>query len=137
MANNDNKRIENIKRWKLAIIDGVEKLHSLGAIHRDLHWNNILVLVSGPLVTGICDLQSHDAIGHCAAFEVDDHNENKFSFASDVFALGTLLWQCCFFTDNNPLNRYVPLDNPPPPPSVIYFWPAQTRNQRAVLRSQS
>ena len=112
MANNDNKRIENIKRWMLEIIDGVEELHSFGIIHRDLHWNNILVPESCPLI--ICDLQSHDAIGHCAAFEVDDHNENKFSFASDVFALGSLLWQCCFF--NNPLNRHVLLDNPPPPP---------------------
>ncbi len=38
----------------------------------------------------------------------------SFSSASDVFALGALLWECCFY--NNPLNRAVLLDNPPPPP---------------------
>lgn len=44
----------------LEIIDGVEELHSFGIIHRDLHWNNILVPESGPLI--ICDLQSQEVI---------------------------------------------------------------------------
>jgi serine/threonine protein kinase len=50
--NTDQGRIQNIKRWMLDIIDGVAYLHSLGIVHRDLTWRNILE--SDPLV--ICDL---------------------------------------------------------------------------------
>ena len=109
-SNKDQGRIENIRRWMLDIIDGVAYLHSLGIIHRDLTWRNILE--SEPLV--ICDLQCLNATGHSRAFEIDDQDYSKFSFASDVFALGTLLWECCFY--NNPKSRHVLLDNPPPPP---------------------
>ncbi|KAF8878992.1 kinase-like domain-containing protein [Gymnopilus junonius] len=94
----------------LDVIDGVTYLHSLGIVHRDLVMRNILD--SNPLV--ICDLQSHHATSHCHPVEIDDGDYSKFSFASDVFALGALLWECCFY--NNPLNRAVLLDNPPPPP---------------------
>lgn len=109
-SNKDKGRIENIRRWMLDIIDGVAYLHSLRIIHRDLTWRNILE--SEPLV--ICDLQCLNVTGHCRAFEIDDQDYSKFSFASDVFALGTLLWECCFY--NNPKSRHVLLDNPPPPP---------------------
>jgi serine/threonine protein kinase len=93
----------------LDIIDGVAYLHSLGIVHRDLTWRNILE--SDPLV--ICDLQCHNATGHCRAFELDNCDYSKFSFASDVFAFGALLWECSFY--NNPHSRDVLLDNPPPP----------------------
>ena len=112
MFNSDKgrTRIQNIKRWMLDVIDGVAYLHSLGIVHRDLTSRNILE--ADPLV--ICDLQCLHATTHCRAYEIDDRDYTKFSFASDVFALGTLLWQCCFY--NNPFNREVLLDNPPPPP---------------------
>ena len=108
--NPDDRRIQNIRRWMLDIIDGVAYLHSLGIVHRDLTMRNILE--SDPLV--ICDLQCLNATGHSRAFEIDDGDYSKFSFASDVFALGTLLWECSFY--NNPHSRAVLLDNPPPPP---------------------
>ena len=110
LFNKDQGRIQNIRRWMLDIIDGVAYLHSLGIVHRDLTMRNILE--SDPLV--ICDLQCLNATGHCRAFEIDDGDYSKFSFASDVFALGALLWECCFY--NFPKNRHVLLDNPPPPP---------------------
>jgi serine/threonine protein kinase len=110
LSNTDHSRIQNITRWMLDIIDGVAYLQSLGIVHRDLVMRNILE--SDPLV--ICDLQCHHATGHCRPFEIDGGDYGKFSFASDIFALGTLLWECCFY--NNPHNRNVLLDNPPPPP---------------------
>jgi hypothetical protein len=94
----------------LDIVVGVAYLHSLGIAHRDLTWRNILE--SDPLV--ICDLQCHHATGHCRPCELDGSDYSKFSFASDVFALGALLCECCFY--NNPHNRNVLLDDPPPLP---------------------
>ena len=110
LSNKDHGRIQNIRRWMLDIIDGVASLHSLGIVHRDLTLRNILD--ADPLV--ICDLQCLHATSHCRAFEIDDGDYSKFSFASDVLALGTLLWECCFY--NSPPSRHVLLDNPPPPP---------------------
>lgn len=108
--NPDHCRIENIKKWMLEIVDGISFLHSLGIIHRDLVIRN--VLASDPVI--ICDLQCLNATGHCCAPELDDGNRSCFSTASDVFALGTLLWECCYF--NYPHSREVALDYPPPHP---------------------
>ncbi|KAF8167391.1 hypothetical protein B0H34DRAFT_792120 [Crassisporium funariophilum] len=88
MSHKNEGRVQNIRRWMLEVIDGVAYLHSLG----------------------IC----HNATPHCRPVEIDDGDYSKFSFANDVFALGTLLWTYCFY--NNPLNREVLLDTPPPPP---------------------
>ncbi|TDL29943.1 kinase-like protein [Rickenella mellea] len=109
-ANRDERRVENIKRWMIEVIDAVEVLHSHGIVHRDLVVRNILE--AEPLV--ICDLQCLNATGHCRAPELDGIGQSMFSFASDIFSLGTLLWECCFY--NYPTNRQVLLDNPPPPP---------------------
>lgn len=110
VSNDDGSRVQNIKRWMLDIIEGVTFLHSKGIVHRDLVWRN--VLEGDPLV--ICDLQCLHATGHCRPFEIDGGDYSKFSVASDVFALGALLWECCFY--NSPHNRNVLLDNPPPSP---------------------
>ncbi|KAF8199734.1 kinase-like domain-containing protein [Pholiota molesta] len=112
LSNSDQSRIQNIKRWMLDIIDGVAYLHSLGIVHRDLTMRNILDSGSAPLI--ICDLQCLHSTFNCRPFEIDDGDYSKFSFASDVFALGSLLWECCFY--NNPTSRHVMLGNPPPPP---------------------
>lgn len=74
----------------LDIIDGVAYLHSLGIVHRDLTLGNILE--SNPLA--ICDLQCHNST-HCRPLEIDGGDYTKFSFASDIFALGAML--CAFF----------------------------------------
>ena len=103
-------RIQKIKRWMLDVIDGVAYLHSLGIVHRDLNrWN---ILDGDHLV--ICDLQCLHANSLCRPYEIDEFDYTRFSFASDVFALGTLLWECCFY--DCPFGREVLLDNPPPPP---------------------
>ena len=116
-AKSDKALIEGIKRWMLEIIDGVGYLHSLGIIHRDLYANNILYSKSSPLV--ICDLECFYSSNFSRPPDLDDGDVSKFSSASDVFAIGALLWQSCFF--NFPKNRYVMLANPPPPPFCDIF----------------
>jgi len=107
LSNKDQGRMQNIRRWMVEVIDGVACLHSLGIIHRDLN-----ILESDPLV--ICDLQCLHSTYHCQPFEIDGGDYGNFSFASDVFALGALLWESCFY--NAPYSRDILLDNPPPPP---------------------
>jgi hypothetical protein len=116
VTNRDAFRVQNITRWMIEIIDAVALLHARGIVHCDLVMRNILD--AEPLV--ICDLQCLNASGHCRAFELDSGDRNQFSFASDVFALGTLLWSLCFF--NYPALRAVLLDHPPPPPFREIFF---------------
>jgi serine/threonine protein kinase len=100
VSNNDQGRIQNIRRWMLEVIDGIAYLHSLGIIHRDLTMRNFL------------DLQCLHSTYR--PFEIDHGDYTKSSFASDFFALGALLWESCFY--NAPYSRHVLLDNPLPPP---------------------
>ncbi|KAF8186287.1 kinase-like domain-containing protein [Pholiota molesta] len=113
VSNKDQGRIQNIKRWMLDIIDGVAYLHALGIIHRDLTIRNILE--AAPLV--LCDLQCKYATYHPP--ELRPWDETQFSPASDVFALGGVLWEVCYF--NNPPNHHVLQMTPPPPPFLDIF----------------
>jgi hypothetical protein len=74
-------------RAKTDGVDGVAFLHSLGIVHCDLTRRNILE--ADHLV--IYDLQCLHATGHCRPYEIDDGDYTRFSFASDVFALGALV----------------------------------------------
>jgi len=91
------------------MLDTVAYLHSLRIVHRDLMiWN---ILESDLLV--ICNLQRPPLIAELLRSMTLITASSLFSFAGGVFALGKLLWECCFY--NSPQNRHVVLDNPPPP----------------------
>jgi serine/threonine protein kinase len=110
-TNPDDRRIQNIQKWMLEVIDAIGNLHSRGIIHRDLVMRNILE--AEPLV--LCDLESMNADYHCKAFELDDDDCGiRYTFETDIFALGSLLWEMCFM--DRPPSRAVLLDRPPPPP---------------------
>ncbi|KAF9474081.1 kinase-like protein [Pholiota conissans] len=114
VTRNTNKtRIQTIKKWMLDIIDGLIYLHSMGIVHRDLVSRNILDPgLDASLI--ICDLQCLNASALCSPYELDGGDYSRFSFASDVFGLGSLLWQCSFY--NDPFDRHVMIGNPPPVP---------------------
>src|SRR5687767_9315847 len=84
------------------IAHGLESMHRLNIIHRDLHSGNIFI--GGPYLTPIGDL----GISKSATESSDDNNENygiipymapeifqgqKYTKASDVYIFGMIMWE--------------------------------------------
>jgi serine/threonine protein kinase len=125
--NQGKGKLRDIKKWMLQIIDGVAFMHSLGIIHRDLVARNILV--GKPVVVNdhhagdtfetnlvvLCDLQCR----HSSLPAPEVCRNGAFTPASDVYCLGYVLWQLCYY--NNPIDRFVLLDYPPPAPFDTVF----------------
>jgi hypothetical protein len=124
--NRGKNRVLNIKKWMLQIIDGVAFMHSLGLIHRDLIARNILIgksaaiddhaydtFATNPVV--LCDLQCH----HATLKAPEVCRNGAFTPASDIYCLGYVLWQLCYH--NNPIDRFVLHDFPPPAPFDTIF----------------
>jgi serine/threonine protein kinase len=111
----------------LQIVDALAFLHSLDIIHHDLLARNILAAkpidVEGHLgnntpqanPVALCDLQCHHASLKLPKFQRD----KAFTPASDIYCLGFVLWQLCYY--NNPINILIMLDNPPPAPFNMIF----------------
>jgi len=120
-------KVLKIKEWMLQIVDGVAFMHSLGLIHRDLLARNILVgkpvvvddhLASNPVQANpvvLCDLQCR----HASLKAPEVCRNGVFTPASDVYCLGYVLWQLCYY--NNPIDRFVLHDIPPPAPFDTIF----------------
>jgi hypothetical protein len=116
LGNQDKRRVRTIKRWMTGIIDGVAVLHKMGIVHGNLNVHKIYETESHALVIGGF---GSPIVGHIhQAPELDDNRE-KITFASDIFALGVLLWHLCFY--NNAVNRAVILATPTPPPFLDIF----------------
>lgn len=122
ILNRGKGKVQNIRKWMLQIIDGVAFMHSLGLIHRDLTARNILV--GKPVVVNdhpasdtfetslvvLCDLQCR----HATLKAPEVCRNGVFTPASDIYCLGYVLWQLCYY--NNPIDRFVLHDFPPPAP---------------------
>jgi serine/threonine protein kinase len=125
--NRGKDKVLNIKKWMLQIIDGVAFMHSLGLIHRDLIARNILIgksaaidnhpasdtFATNPVV--LCDLQCR----HASLKAPEVCRNGAFTPASDIYCLGYVLWQLCYY--NNPIDRFVLHDFPPPAPFDTVF----------------
>ena len=119
--NRGEDRVFNIKKWMLQLVEGVSFMHSLGLVHRDLLARNILIgnpitsdayagdaVIPGPVV--ICDLECR----HASLKAPEVRKDGDFAPASDVYCLGYVLWQLCYY--NNPVDRFLLQDFSPPPP---------------------
>ncbi|WWC62936.1 uncharacterized protein I303_105534 [Kwoniella dejecticola CBS 10117] len=73
--------------WMLDIVDGLEALHQLNILHKDLMpWN---VLIDGDQAI-ICDLESYHKIGGADAPE--SNIEQPYTTKSDIYSLGGIMW---------------------------------------------
>ncbi|GES76548.1 kinase-like domain-containing protein [Rhizophagus clarus] len=91
------------KRIQIAfdIIDGIDSIHREKAIHRDLHSGNILLeynqsfCISDLGFCGPVDKPLNSVYGNLPyiAPEVITSNGEKYTYASDIYSIGILLWE--------------------------------------------
>ncbi|ESK93100.1 cmgc family protein kinase [Moniliophthora roreri MCA 2997] len=107
----------DVKRRLLQVIDVMEALHTRGIVHRDVVARNFLITADDTLVA--CDLETDFASATCKAPELFVDNPT-YTFESDVYGIGTLLWTLCYFNYPRLLSFYDTF--PPPPPFEAVFF---------------
>lgn len=103
---------EKIK-WKLAVsaIIALYELHQANIVHRDFKSANLLIKVFNYELV-LCDLATAKQMENFVASKTcgtlrwlspESIDSNEFTFASDVFSLGTVLWE--IFSGAEPFSR--------------------------------
>jgi serine/threonine protein kinase len=120
--------VGDVKCLLLLDVRALAALHALGVIHRDLVAPNVL-LDDGFLV--LCDLEGQLSSVGCRAPELWVEHPH-YTPASDVFALGTLMWSVCFHNSPRMLVFYTLF--PSRRRSKQFTWLASRTTLRGVHR---
>lgn len=114
MALNDSLTV--YKSWILQLIDGLDYLHSLGIIHRDLRIDNLLLSPDGSRLI-ICDLESR--WGNRLAPEVSREPilDAGWTEKSDIYDLGVAIK--CMVYANVPITNMMEWSVPHPLDAVV------------------
>jgi len=103
----------------IQIADGLEAIHAVGIIHRDLKTSNIMVEPSGTVrlmdfgiakhvaVEGVQATATGDIVGTPAYMSPEQAQAEKLDFRSDVYSLGVVLYE--LFTGRVPFEGDTPI----------------------------
>lgn len=119
------------KSWILQIIQGLETLHSVNIVHRDLRMDNFLFSEDGKLLL-ICDLESR--WGNRAAPEVSFEGgefDSGWSVKSDIFDIGDCIKGMVYA--NAPFMNEVEWQVPPPFDVLVDVCMREDPNERPTL----
>lgn len=97
--------LASVRRVGADMLEGVAALHRVGVLHRDIKPENIIlrpdggaVLVDLGAATGDGGFQTRvggDAPGTPAYMSPEQRRDERIGAASDLYAAGVVLWECC------------------------------------------
>lgn len=92
------------RTWLLHLLDGLQALHALGIVHRDIHLENVLFADDGRTLV-LADLEGRWGQRGAPEITQADTLDSAWTVASDVFDIGRLV-QCLIYA-NVPIKSQV------------------------------
>ena len=105
------------KSWILQLIDALDRLHSVGIVHRDLRADNLLFSDDGERLV-VCDLESR--WGELSAPEVAFRGgleDSGWTPRSDIYDIGNCIKSMVYA--NGPITHFVEWPVPPPLQAIV------------------